>query len=602
MAYIKIGSVKVTPNLAVDYAKSDKVNLKVKSDISLEDKCSVEIGNSNDVSAVTDYAMRDKSEGEIVFKTLNSSFNCTLENASSEWETIRVLHEKNDKNLAFHIKQSFKGVIDPEVAHEVGRKFAERFLSDFQCVVSTHTNTDNTHNHIVFNSVSFKTGKKYYDNHASYRNMRKVSNDICREHGLPVMDNTEEYKLVKYKDSNGKVKFYEPTERKSQIQIGKYSNANDYRNTDAFSHSEERTLSNRDVIKNDIDKLLDVVYSYDELLERLQDIGYEIRSKKVNGDWLKNISFKAPMQERFSRDSSLGENYTRDYLQKYFDEKSLSDKSESIDANVVLTTDSQIEKDVIYEYGSINILELDEDYRKKNGTIYKRSSVERLIVSDTKILNKELESKYWDSIKMARENREQLLKNKRSQYLLDCINANLRTLQFVENKNIQSFSQISAVVGLLYEKRNQAQSQLMRIKGLLKNANESVVLIEKYNRLKSQIDLMKSQSNFSVSDMSDDISLLNTYETLLKQRNLVDSESQNEFIEKIQKYTVAFDELSLALKSINGQIKEYDDCVYTINRIDKDGVKKYEKEISQYYESKNDNIDKSKKSNSRDER
>jgi hypothetical protein len=590
MAIIKIGNVKVTPEKAIDYSVSDKKSLEKK----------------DDVKDSKEYVTRDKKDGTITYKTLNTSMYCSIDNAHKEWESVRSAFGKNDKILMFHVKQNFGIDLDPKIAHEIGCKLANELFDDFQCIVSTHTNTDYTHNHIIFNSVSFKTGNKYYDTLGSYKKMRQVSDRLCEEYGLPVLEDTKDFKLVKFVGADGKTKYYEPTKRKDEIRKGEFSNSNDYRNTDAYSQVEEFRMSNREVIKNDIDKLLPTVNSYNELLEKLQSVGYQIRSKKVNGDWLKNVAFKAPTQDRFSRDSSLGESYTREYLTNYLSERCIDESIHSeIDNRVIDDNDVvSISVSAEYKYGAIDIHNLNEIYRKKKDKdkLIKRSDVERIIVVDTKRLNKELESKYWDSIKYIREGREQLLKNKRSQYLLDCINSNLKTLQFVEQKNIQSFNQINAIVDVLYSKRNQAQSQLHKIKTMLKSANESVVMIEKYNRLKSQIELMKNDSDYSKFDLDDDMALLNTYETILSKKNMIDPIQQKLFIEKVQRYNDSFEELSNALKTINSQIKEYDDCVYTINRIDKDGMKKYESEINQYYETKKDNIEKSKKSNSRDER
>ena len=68
-----------------------------------------------------------------------------------------------------------------------------------------------------------------------------------------------------------------------------------------------RDSTNRDIIRKDIDNVLPYCKSFDDLLRKLIEIGYEIRKRKQNGEYLKYISFKAPMQNKFTRDYMLGE-------------------------------------------------------------------------------------------------------------------------------------------------------------------------------------------------------------------------------------------------------------------------------------------------------
>ena len=86
--------------------------------------------------------------------------------------------------------QSFAaGEVTPELAHQIGLEFADRLLEGkFQAVVSTHLNTKCIHNHIVWNSVSMKTGRKYRSNERTYvTEVRQISDDLCVKHGLSVI-------------------------------------------------------------------------------------------------------------------------------------------------------------------------------------------------------------------------------------------------------------------------------------------------------------------------------------------------------------------------------------------------------------------------------
>ena len=58
-------------------------------------------------------------------------------------------------------------------------------------IVATHIDQEHLHNHLIINSVSFIDGKKYYGSHKTYRHIREVSDCLCQEHGLSVVENPE---------------------------------------------------------------------------------------------------------------------------------------------------------------------------------------------------------------------------------------------------------------------------------------------------------------------------------------------------------------------------------------------------------------------------
>ena len=83
---------------------------------------------------------------------------------------IKRMWHKEKEVQGFHMVQSFAaGEVTPELAHQIGRELADRLLGGrFQVVISTHLNTGHIHNHLVWNSVSIQTGKKYRSNEKSY--------------------------------------------------------------------------------------------------------------------------------------------------------------------------------------------------------------------------------------------------------------------------------------------------------------------------------------------------------------------------------------------------------------------------------------------------
>ena len=98
----------------------------------------------------------------------------------------------NDKEvLAYHIRQAFKpGEITPEDANRIGRELAERFTKGrYQFIVATHIDRGRVHNHIIFAAVSEDAGRRFRDFLGTAKAVRKISDRLCLENGLSVIEN-----------------------------------------------------------------------------------------------------------------------------------------------------------------------------------------------------------------------------------------------------------------------------------------------------------------------------------------------------------------------------------------------------------------------------
>lgn len=137
-----------------------------------------------------------------------------------------------------------------------------------------HVDKEHLHNHLIFNAVSFVDYKKYHSNKQSYHAIRRTSDRICKEHGLSV--------VVPGQD---KGKSY------------------------AEYTAEKQGTSYKAKLKTAIDTLIPQVKDFDELLRRLQEMGYEIKQGKY-------ISFRAAGQERFTRTKTLGAAYTEEAIKE----------------------------------------------------------------------------------------------------------------------------------------------------------------------------------------------------------------------------------------------------------------------------------------------
>ena len=226
------------------------------------------------LSKALDYIQNpDKTDG----KMLVSSFGCSYETADIEFEfTIAQALDKGN-NLAHHLIQSFEpGEVDYEKAHEIGRQLADAVTKgQHEYVLTTHIDKGHVHNHIIFCAVNFVDHHKYNSNKCSYYGIRNISDRLCRENGLSV--------VVPGKGSKGK--------------------------SYAEYQAEKTGTSWKGKLKIAVDGLIPQVSDFEELLSRLQAMGYEIKPGKY-------VSCRAPGQARYTRLKILGADYTEEALRE----------------------------------------------------------------------------------------------------------------------------------------------------------------------------------------------------------------------------------------------------------------------------------------------
>lgn len=138
----------------------------------------------------------DKTQEQI----LTAHLNCDPGHAYKQMMDTKRELGKLDGRQCYHIIQSFApGEITPELALEIAAEFAKEHLPGYQVVIGTHTDRHHIHNHILFNSVNDETGKKYHCSMEDYyKQIRGVSDRICRENGLSVIMNGDGAKSMSY--------------------------------------------------------------------------------------------------------------------------------------------------------------------------------------------------------------------------------------------------------------------------------------------------------------------------------------------------------------------------------------------------------------------
>ena len=120
--------------------------------------------------------------------------------SKKEYDYITGRDQGSRNILAYHIRQSFKpGEVEPEKALEIGYALAMRFTKgEHAFIVATHTNTTCVHNHIIFNSTALSHDKKFKEPKLSGKVIRRISDLLCLEHGLSVIENTGQSKGMHY--------------------------------------------------------------------------------------------------------------------------------------------------------------------------------------------------------------------------------------------------------------------------------------------------------------------------------------------------------------------------------------------------------------------
>jgi len=222
-------------------------------------------GVGDAVEYVTDYAKT--KDGALV-----TAYNCTVTQTAKDFEVVRheyqcMTNKKQDENeiLAYHVRQAFKpGEIDPEAANKLGHLLAmELTKGKHQYIVATHTDKEHIHNHIIINAYEYEARNKFRNPIRSYKHLRKISDKICDEHNLSVIEN--------------------PALSKSRAEEYLYRSA--------------RPESKRSILMNDIDEIIlnDNPKTINEICQRLKERSYSIKHRG------KNISVKPNNGEHYIR-------------------------------------------------------------------------------------------------------------------------------------------------------------------------------------------------------------------------------------------------------------------------------------------------------------
>lgn len=230
--------------------------------------------------AVSSHKTQQVNEELGALERFVSGINCNPSTVREEMMVVKKRFGKEDGTIAYHGYQSFApGEATPEIAHQIGVELARRLWGErYQVVVATHLDKANhLHNHFVLNTVSFVDGIKYYRSAKDYHEMQAVSDALCREYSLSVIDNPQP----------GKSKHY-----------------------GEWRAEQEQRPTWRGIVRSDVDAVIRQSMTERQFFENLHRKGYEVKVGK-------DISVKPPGKERFVRLArNFGEDYTLEGIRR----------------------------------------------------------------------------------------------------------------------------------------------------------------------------------------------------------------------------------------------------------------------------------------------
>ncbi|MDE5933566.1 MAG: relaxase/mobilization nuclease domain-containing protein, partial [Lachnospiraceae bacterium] len=300
---------------------------------------------------------------------LISSYGCSPQTAHFDFKFALSKTNVNDENKAYHMIQSFlPGEVDFGTAHQIGMELADKVLEGkYSYVVSTHIDKGHIHNHIIFCATDNIGHHKYNDCRQTYYRIRRLSDELCREHQLSVI-------------------------------IPGGQRGKKYNEWTAAKNGSDRKSQTR----RDINASIKAADTYEEFLQLMRTKGYEIKGESLAKNAPKSISFLPPGWERFIRGSvkSLGSEYTKERIHERIMEK-VQNRN----------------KPLIKDYSSMRFIDTSKENFQENAGLKQWAEIENLKIAAS-AYNKvnsitELQEKIAGKSALVKESRSSLKEVKR---------------------------------------------------------------------------------------------------------------------------------------------------------------------------------------------
>ena len=383
----------------------------------------------------------DKTDKNILIST----YMCNEKTAHNQFLNTRKLNNINGTIIARHLIQSFlPNEVTPEKAHEIGKSLCKEILKNqYEYVLSTHIDKNHIHNHIIFNNVNFVTGKCYQSNKKTYHKIRSVSDKLCKENNLSVVDEFYEKYKKKFK-----------TKGKSYYEYSHYKKGISWKSRLQFS----------------IDKAIDKSNTWEEFLKIMERYGYEIKFGK-------HIAFKHKDKERFTRSKIIGEDYTKESLKKRIKEIKVKE--------LIYTSNEKIKSSKSYTHWArkenIKILS-NTLLEMRNQNINSLSSLENTIKENIKKLQE-----IQNNIKIYEDKIKHLSK------VMECIN----TVNTYRKNNMVNENKYKNALNFLKQYYSKMPTTKYIFKELEDLEQKKNTLLKEYSQIKnSNLELNKIKNNY----------------------------------------------------------------------------------------------------------
>lgn len=245
-----------------------------------------------------------------------SSYQCDPKTVQGEFLLSKRIYsditgrEQANDVIAYQIRQSFKpGEITPELANEIGYELGLRFTKgNHAFIVATHIDKSHIHNHIIYNSTYLDCTRKFRDFLGSGKAVRKISDRLCLENGLSIIENP----------------------KRGKNHYGKWL-------------GDKKPISHSEKIRQTIDKILSQKpIDFNAFLSEMEQVGYLVKQGK-------HTAFKGKDQKKFIRLRSLGEGYFEEEIKavisgkKSFVSKEKSNESSFTHVNLLVDIQAKLQ-------------------------------------------------------------------------------------------------------------------------------------------------------------------------------------------------------------------------------------------------------------------
>lgn len=275
-----------------------------------------------------DYITNPKKTNDNILISANNCF-IKSELTYKKMQETKKNFSKTDGILGIHFMQSFKPneIQDLDMAHEIGKKWGDKFLKEHEYILATHIDKDHIHNHIICNSVNYVNGKKYLKNDKELQSIRDYSDEVLKEYGLSIIEPNKKNRSKSYKEWK----------------------------------SSKENISWKDKIKIDINETIKEVKTYEEFIEKMKEKGYELKYGNV-----KYNSFKHKDMGRATRGKTIGYDYTEESIKKRIKNLEYARKTLDEKDNFQISPQYKTKKYSNNKYKYIHSI----DFKYRQNTIY----------------------------------------------------------------------------------------------------------------------------------------------------------------------------------------------------------------------------------------